>query len=207
MAWAKLFAVKDNAIGEVARVDADRIYILVYPEHFHKVRVGSIIAIDSEGIKPVGVVIRTAQESRRGQIQPLRKPREDLLKLYPDIENYYRLVSTVAYTSHVNEDILYHVRASMPRLHDLAFLVDSNELLDAFFRAGEKWDFSFLSYIIREGAEPTSIKELFFTHRKYFLERAPDIKNLIYEVARSLYRAGIRDTMSQYLECIIEVLR
>jgi len=206
MSWAELFSRKENAIGEVTGVDAGRIEIFVYPECYPRIRVGSIIAINSEEIKPVGLVIRMAHRPRHGQIQPLRKTRSEILKSYPDIDKYHRFVSTIAYTSHVRGDKLFHVRASMPRLHDLAFLVEIEDLLDAFFRPYGRWNFEFLRYFLMEGGGALELRELFFTHRNYFLSKSDDLKDIVEALAVALYKAGVRGNLARYIEDVLEIL-
>ncbi len=207
MSWNSLTAHKESAIGEVTGVDAGRIEIFVYPECYPRIRVGSIIVVNSGEIKPVGLVIRTAHRPRHGQIQPLRKTRSEILRSYPDLDKYHRFVSTIAYTSHIKGDLIFHVRASMPRLHDLAFLVESDELLDAFFRPNGTWNFDFLRYFLIEGAGPLEIRELFFTHGEYFLSRSSDLKDIVEALTVALYRSGIRGNIARYLEDALEALR
>ncbi|MEM4677474.1 MAG: hypothetical protein QXY55_06255 [Candidatus Korarchaeota archaeon] len=206
MVWTSLFAVKENAIGEVACVRAGEIDIFVYPEHYSEIRVGSIIAINSDQVKPVGLAVNIAHEPRHGSIHPLRKGREEILREYPDIDYQHRLVLTVVYSSHVKGNTLYHVPASMPRLHDLAFLVNSNDLLDAFFRPNGEWNFDFLRYVIEAGAQPLTLRGLFFTHRDYFLSKDPNCQSLVRALARPLYMADPKN-VGRYLECILEALR
>jgi len=203
--WESVFLDKTRAVGEVAGVEAGKIDVFVYPESYPLVRVGSILVVDSEGCKPIGIVMKLAHTSHHGSIVPLRKTRQEIRSAYPDIERYYRYVSTIVYTSNVVGGSVSHVRASMPRLHDLVYLVDSKELLDSFFRPQGEWNFEFLRYYIAEGSGNLEVRELFYTHREFFMEYQQEKKQVISAIVNSLRKSGVSN-IAAYLEDICDAL-
>ncbi len=203
--WGKLFVDKSKAVGEVAGVEAGKIEVFVYPEYYPRVRVGSVLAIDSEGSKPVGIVIKLAHTARHAGIVPLRKTRQEIRNAYPDIERYYRYVSTIAYTSNITSGNIVHVRTSMPRLHDLVYIIGSNDLLDAFFKPDGEWNFDFLRYYIAEGASILEIREFFYTYKEYFQDYRDDKEEVISKLVRVLLRSGVSN-VALYIEEIINML-
>jgi len=73
--WSELVALPDRAIGEVAGIEGSKIEVFIYPEHFPKIHVGSIIVINSGSIKPIGLVLKLAHTSKLGTFTPLKKPK------------------------------------------------------------------------------------------------------------------------------------
>ncbi len=203
--WAELLSDKNRAVGEVAGVEAGKIEVFVYPEFYPNIHVGSILLVDSENAKPVGLVLKLAHSTQHGQIMPLRKTRDELARIYPDIDRYYRYVCVMAYTSHLSGNRIVHVRASMPRLHDLVFVVNSDALLDLFLRPEGSWNFDFLRYYIAEGASSLELREFFYHHRDYFSRFGADRNSIVSKVARTLYLSGVSG-IGRYVEDICAVL-
>lgn len=191
MTWEEIFADKRKAIGEVAAVEGGKIDVLVYPEYYPKIRIGSILLFDSEYIKPIGIVITLLHRTRHGHITPLRKPRSEILKAYPDIDKYHKYVTTTVYTSHYENGEIRHYRQGMPRLHDLAFIVDGEQYLDQFFRPNGEWDLSFLNYYVSSGAGILEIKEFLLTHMAYIMSRNEHIDSFLSSLISELYKARL----------------
>lgn len=203
--WSKLLAEKNRAVGEIASVEGGRLEIFIYPEFYPRIHIGSILIVDSEETKPIGITLRLAHSARHGQMVPLHRTRSEISDMYPDIEKYHRFVSTVAYTSHLHGDKIFHVRSSMPRLHDLVFLVDSKGTLEHFFKPEGDWDFSFIRYYVAEGAGYLEIREFFYHHREFFLKFSEEKDEIISKIVYVLMKSGIRD-IAGFLEDINEVL-
>ena len=203
--WYELFSRKDNAIGEVAGVEAGRIEIYIYPEFYPSIHVGTILAINSEKIKAMGLVIKLAHSSRYGSFTPMKSTRQEIRQAYPDLDKYHNFVSTMVYTSHLYRDQIIHVRASMPRLHDLVYIVHNELLLDKFFKPKGSWDFSFLRYYILEGAGPLEVKEFFYKYKDYFIKHENEKECLIKEVTRILLKSRVKN-VPEYLEDLCDTL-
>ena len=169
MNWKQLIGDSKNAIGEVSGLSGGEIEVFIYPEYFNKVRVGSIIIINSRDIKPIGIVLKLAHKSKFGSFTPLKMTRDDLKKAYPDLEKYYIYSSTIVYTSHLTQNYnVIHARAGMPNLHDLAFLVEDSNLLLQFFKPNNQWNFNFLKYYFENGAGVSEFRDFIYTHRDFF---------------------------------------
>jgi len=203
--WDELFSSKDRAVGEVAAVEAGKIEIYVYPEFYPLIRVGSILSINSENTKVLGLVVKLAHRSKHGTFTPMKSTRYEIQKAYPDLEKYHNFVSTMVYTSHLHGNHVVHVRASMPRLHDLVYVVKDEPLLDMFFKPKGTWDLNFLRYYIVEGAGPLEVREFFYNHKDYFIKHMHEKESLIREITRALLKSGMND-IARYLEDICEVL-
>ncbi|RLE73901.1 MAG: hypothetical protein DRZ80_05480 [Thermoprotei archaeon] len=189
--WDYLFRRKDNAVGEVAGIESSKIEIYVYPEHFDKIRIGSIFLINSDDVKPIGLVLRLAHTSRYGSFTPMRMTRSEIQRAYPDLEKYHMFVSTIIYTSHLGRDQkIRHFRASAPRLHDLVYLVNDKELLDAFFRP-EMWDFNFLRYFFDEGAGVLEFRDFLYTYKEYFQSREAEKEEILEAMINSLLTSSV----------------
>jgi len=203
--WGELLSEKRRAIGEVASVEGGKIEIFVYPEFYPRVHIGSVLIVDSEETKPIGLALKLAHSARHGQMVPLHRTRSEISDMYPDIEKYHRFVSTMAYTSHLRGDEIIHVRSSMPKLHDLVFLVDSKSLLVRFFKPKDIWDFSFMRYYVAEGASYLELREFFYHHREFFSDFLSEKDEIVSRVVYALIKSGIRD-IAGFLEDINEVL-
>ena len=204
--WSRLFSQKENAIGEVAAVEAGKIEIYIYPECYPLVHIGDILAINAEGKKPIGLVLKLAHTSRYGSFTPMKSTRYEIQQTYPDLDKYHNFVSTMVYTSHLSSNSVVHVRASMPRLHDLVYLVSDKDLLDDFFKPGGSWNLSFLKYYILEGAGSLELREFLYNHRSYFERYRGEQEEIIRELTRILLKSGIKN-IAEYLEELCEFLR
>ncbi len=198
--WAKVFSVKDNAVGEVAAVEGNVFEVYLYPPYYPRVRIGTVMVVNSEGTKAIGIVVRLSHRSRLGSFNPLHRTRAEIEQAYPDLERYHNFVCTVAYTSHLDGNKLIHSRASMPRLHDLVYLVNDRELLHSFFNSRS---FDFLRYYIMAGAGPLEVKELFQLHAPIF--RKMNVNELARSIVKSSVRAGVSQPVA-YLEELNEIL-
>ena len=206
MSIESIFVNKENAVGEVAEVNNGMIEVLIYPEFHAKIKIGSIIIFDSEYVKPIGIVINQLHRTRHGHITPLRKPRAEILKAYPDLDKYHKYAVTVVYTSHYLDGKVRHYRSGMPRLHDLAFLVDKEEYLDAFFKPSGDWSLEFLEYYISAGAGPLEIREFLLTHLSYLSKNRDTIQEFLRELIYVAYKTKL-SKFSLFLEEIDKILQ
>jgi len=188
-----LIASKDSAIGEVASVEGEAFEVFVYPECYPRVHVGDIVIVDSGDEKAVGVVSRLSHRSRLGSFTPLHRTRSEIREAYPDIESYYLFTLTVTYTSHFNGREIVHMRGAMPKLHDLVYLIEDDELIRMFFDAG----FDFLLYYVEGGAGPLEVRELLHRHSNVLMSVPP--AELFENIARVLLRCWSQN-VSAYLE-------
>lgn len=192
--WRYIFSNKDNAVGEVASVDSDVFEVYLYPAYYPRVKVGTIIAVDSEGSKAIGIILKLSHRSRLGSFTPLRRTRAEIQQAYPDLERYHNFVCTAVYTSHVSGEKLLHYRASMPRLHDLVYIVEDHELLYDFFNTG---DFEFIRYYVSSGAGLLEMRE--FLHLHSSILRRFDIQYITRGLVRALMKSGVTQ-LADYLE-------
>jgi hypothetical protein len=211
IAWHALLSSNDKAIGEVANVKGGIFDIYIYPEFYPNINVGNIIVINAEKFKLLGIVLKLAHETRLGSFTPLRKSRNEINQTYPDLERYHSFVSTIVYTSHLNltseKPEIFHRRAGMPKLHDLAFIVKENDLLDTFFKPNGLWDFSFLKYYIKEGASIIEVNDLLYYHKDYIKSKINQDKKSFYKAfIKALIEAEIED-IATYMEILEEVLK
>lgn len=209
--WHALLSSNDNAIGEVANVKGGILDIYIYPEYYPNVNIGNIIVINAEKFKLLGIVLKLLHETRLGSFTPLRKPRNEINQTYPDLERYHSYVSTIVYTSHLDlssgKSEIFHRRAGMPRLHDLAFIVQEEDLLDTFFKPNGLWDFSFLKYYIKEGASIIEVSDLLYCHKDYIRSKINQNKKNFYKAfIKALIDAEIED-IATYMEVLEEVLK
>ena len=203
--WDFLFSKKNTAIGEVAGIEAGKIEVFVYPEFFNKVRIGSILVINSDSIKPIGLVLKLAHTSRYGSFTPMRMTRSEITKAYPDLEKYQMFVSTMIYTSHLDMDkSIKHFRAGAPKLHDLVYLVKEKPLLDAFFKP-RSWNFDFLRYFFEEGAGILEFRDFLYTHKRYFQEKTSEKEDVLRAIINSLLPSSV--DLRLVLQEISEILR
>ena len=206
MNWGQLFSNDNFIVGEVAFVNDNLIDVFVYPETFNVVYKGAILVVDGRRDNPIGVVIKKAHESSYSSFTPLRQTRDQLEQSYPDLNQYHRFVSTVVYTSILRGGKVYHFRSVMPLLHDRVFLVNDENLLDAFFKPEGEWDFTFIDYIVREVERrliPVDIREFFLNHSEYF-KRHRDEKS---EIVRALSEALIDHPYSLVVSILKELER
>ncbi|MHA1617378.1 MAG: hypothetical protein ACTSX9_08755 [Candidatus Njordarchaeales archaeon] len=206
--WENILGKKDQAIGEVAGTEGGIIEIFVYPEHFSKIRVGSILIIDSENQKPMGLVLKLAHSSRYGTFTPMKMTRTEISNAYPDIERYHLFVSTIAYTSYLDDaNIVRHGRAGPPKLHDLVYLIKSSDFdaLLSFFRPNNKWDFTFLGYFFAEGATKWEFRDFLLLYRDFFKRFENEKDNILQTLIRAISRAK-PELLSALLEEISEIL-
>lgn len=203
--WLKLRSDINNAIGEVASIEGDIIEIFVYPEKFHRIKVGEIVYIYSREVEPLGVVLKLMHSSRYRAFTPMKQDREEILKAYPDLQNYHRFVSSVVYTSHLVRDAVKHYRSSMPLLHDLVFVLDSFDLLEKFFKPDGRWDFSFLTYFIRAGADVIDIKEFLMRHLDFLKHFENEKDEIITSLTRVLSMFDFNDFYAIF-EFVEEIL-
>ncbi|GEM_PF-3605251 len=211
IAWHALLSSNDKAIGEVANVKGGVFDIYIYPEFYPNINVGNIIVINSEKFKLLGIVLKLMHETRLGSFIPLRKSRNEINQTYPDLERYHSFVSTIVYTSHLNltseKPEIFHRRAGMPKLHDLAFIVKENDLLDTFFKPNGLWDFSFLKYYIKEGASIIEVNDLLYYHKDYIKSKInQDKKNFYKAFIKALIEAEVED-IATYMEILEDVLK
>lgn len=209
--WNVLLSSNNKAIGEVANVKGGIFDIYIYPEYYSNVTIGNIIVINAEKFKLLGIVLKLAHETRLGSFTPLRKSRNEINQIYPDLERYHSFVSTIVYTSHLDltseKSEIIHRRAGMPKLHDLAFTVQENDLLDTFFKPNGLWNFSFLKYYIKEGASIIEVNDLLYCHKGYIKSKINQDKKSFYKAfIKALIEAEVED-IATYMEVLEEVLR
>lgn len=183
MRWEEI-TQKCEVIGEVSRVHESKIYVYVYQDKLHLVRIGSIVAVDSEGDKPMGVVLSVSVEPRAQTITPTRgMSREEIATAYPDIETAYHIrTAVVVYTSYLDTSgRIVHGRSRMPSLHDRVYILSDCDLLREFFAPDGQWNFEFLMYYIEGGASLTSLLDFITTHAEFF-RRHDSEKSEIVEV-------------------------
>lgn len=186
--WDELFSDKEGAVGEVAAVEGNLIEVFVYPEHFHRVRVGKVVAISSEGDKPMGLVLRLAHTSGLGSFTPMKRTRQEIAQTYPDLDRYHKFTSAVAYTSHMSHRGVVHSRSAMPRLHDLVFLVEPHDLLKAYFKPNGAWDLRFLGYFTAAGASLLELSEFIEVHKDFIMKE--DLEGFALSMASALISSG-----------------
>ena len=188
--WDVLEQNKIKCIGEVANVEDNFIEVFVYPEFFYKIRIGTIIYIASEKVKPIGLVSRLIHSSRYKGFTPLRVPRDSIQKAYPDLTDYHKFISSLVYTSHLERGKVKHFRSAMPLLHDLAYIVDESHLLNEFFKPDGDWDFSFLEYYVRTVNSFPELRDFFMNYSGYFKENRKDADLIVSEIADVLLGVG-----------------
>ncbi|MGQ4892597.1 MAG: hypothetical protein ACP6IP_08930 [Candidatus Njordarchaeia archaeon] len=186
--WSELISMKDNLIGEIANVDGDILDIFVYPDKFNLVAVGSIIIVETENVKPLGIVLKKAHKAKYNSFTPLKKSRGELAEAYPDLEAYHDFVTTVVYTSVLRDDEIKHFRGPLPKLHDLVYIVRSENLLESFFKPGGNWDFSFLEYYLASGATHLEIREMFYNNLNFFSTKKLEKQEIIASLAKYVSR-------------------
>ncbi|HDD25634.1 MAG TPA: hypothetical protein ENF75_00900 [Acidilobales archaeon] len=205
MKWHELISVPQKAVGEVASVEGSKIEVFIYPEYFSDVGIGSLMVINSLGsIKPIGLVLRLAHTSRLGTFTPLRKPRSEIMRMFPDLENYHKFVVTLSYTSHLTNGDVRHYRGPMPRLHDLVYLVNDEELLLNFFKPDGRLNLDFLIYFISDGASLTELRDFIFKYSKLISSKI-GIYEFIGEMVKVLTKVGVKDVIP-YIEETIKTL-
>ncbi len=209
ISWNAFLSFNEKAIGEVANVKGGVFDIYIYPEYYPNIAIGDIIVINVEKNKLFGIVLELAHETRLGSFVPLRKSRNEINQAYPDLEKYHSFVSTIVYTSHLDLSLerpkIIHKRAGMPRLHDLAFIIQESGFLEAFFKPNG-WDFGFLKYYVKEGASLIEISEMFYHHKNYIKSKGNEDKENLYKAFMyALIEAGISD-IAPYMELLEEVL-
>ncbi|MHA1609354.1 MAG: hypothetical protein ACTSUJ_05040 [Candidatus Njordarchaeales archaeon] len=206
--WDIIMSDKTRAIGEVAGIEGGKIEIFVYPEYFSRVRIGSILIINSEQYKPMGLVLKLAHSSRYGTFTPMKMTRSEITSTYPDLERYHLFVSTIAYTSHLDErKNVKHARAGPPKLHDLVFLVnnDQHKALSSFFKPNNSWNFDFLRYFFAEGASRLEFRDFLIFYRDFFEKMRNEKENILQALIKSIIRAGV-EHIGEWLEEISDVL-
>jgi len=204
--WDVLFSNKNNAVGEVAGIEAGVIEIYIYPEFYPQIGIGDILIINSENAKSIGIVLKLAHSSKYGSFTPVKMTRTEIIQAYPDLDRYHLFVSTIAYTSHIGSDNkIYHFRGTMPRLHDLAYLIKNKDLLRAFFKPINNWNFDFLRYYFAEGARLLEFREFIFRHRNLLKEYEEEKEDIIAAMVKVLSRIENID-LKRYLEELSEIL-
>ena len=197
--WSELISTEDNLIGEIANVDGDILEIFVYPEKFNSVAVGSIVLVNAEAIKPIGVVLKKAHSAKYNSFTPLKKSRGELAEAYPDLEAYHDFVTTAVYTSNLRSGYIRHFRGPLPKLHDLVYIINDDSLLEQFFKPRGNWDFSFLEYYLASGATHLEIRELFYNNQQFFTERKGEKQEIFASLAQYMARYGY-DKLEYVLE-------
>lgn len=197
---------KENAVGEVAGIESDIIDIFIYPDRFNEVGFGSILIVDAGEIKPVGIIVKIAHTSRYSSFTPMKMTRDEIKRVYPDIDLYHSFVSSIVYTSHINQsNEINHFRSIAPRLHDLVYLIDEEEFLDLFFRPHGQWDFSFLPYFFSYGGNILIFRDFINRYRDYFIKRTEDKESIIEAVVNAINRYHgemIHDVLIQMSEVL-----
>lgn len=204
--WMTYLSDRDKAIGEVAGIESEIINIHIYPEYFDKVGFGSILMINSINIKPIGIVIKIAHSSRYQTFTPIRMTRDEIKKTYPDLDLYHLFVSSIIYTSHIDPyNKIKHFRANAPRLHDLVYLIDNEELLEKFFKPENEWDFNFLGYFFNNGGNILVFRDFLFRHRDFFIKKSSEKKKIIESLISVMKKYGI-DIINDLLIQLTDVL-
>ncbi len=203
--WEVLIENKNKSIGEVAGIESDIIDVYIYPECYSKVSFGSILIINSSVTKPMGIVIKLAHLSRYPTFTPMRMTRDEIEKTYPDLETYHLFVSSIVYTSHLDEDKVRHYRSSSPMLHDLVYLINDENLLDAFFKPEGQWDFSFLNYLFNYREGVFTFRDFLNKYKYYFSRRESEKEYIVEAIIREVERYH-REILSDVLLQISAVL-
>lgn len=205
--WGMLISDDKYLVGEVAHIEDDIIDVFIYPEKFKDVSKGSILLINSEVLKPIGVVVKTAHSARYASFSPLRLDRTSLDDAYPDIKNYHKFVSTIVYTSVLKDDKVLHYRYSAPLLHDQVYIIRENSLLEKFFKPRGKWDFSFLEYLLNHGLNHLDLREIFFSHLNFFEANWGEKAHIIESVSKYLSRHSfdVLEKLIEDLEVMLDV--
>jgi len=178
--WMIYLGDHDKAIGEVAGIESEIINIHIYPEHFDKVSFGSILIVNSLNIKPIGIVVKLAHLSKYPTFTPIRMTRDEIEKTYPDLDLYHLFVSSIIYTSHIDSyNKVMHFRSNAPRLHDLVYLINNEELLERFFKPEGEWDFNFLGYFFNHGGNIFVFRDFLYRHKDFFIKRLDEKEKII----------------------------
>jgi len=198
--WRTILSLKDGAVGEIASVENNVFEVYIYPVYYPKIRVGTILAVNSETNKAIGIILKLSHRSRLGGFTPLHRTRAEINQAYPDLDRYHDFVCTSVYTSHFNGENLFHYRASMPRLHDLVYIIEDSELLHDFFNTG---NFEFIRYYILSGANLLEIREFLNLHSQIL--RKLDRQWIVNNLMRALLKAGVTQ-LAGYLEELSEII-
>lgn len=199
--WDILESNQSKCIGEVASVEGNFIEVFVYPEFFHKVKIGTILYIASEKVKPIGLVSKLIHSSRYRGFTPLKSSREEIQRAYPDIKDYHRFISTLVYTSHLDQGRVRHFRSAMPLLHDLVYIIEDSDMLDEFFKPNGDWDFSFLEYFARSITSYLELKDFLMNYSDYLKENQSESELIVSMISDVLLKVGFHE-----YDKVIEVL-
>ncbi len=181
----------EKAIGEVAGIESEIINIYIYPEYFSEISYGSLLVINSVNIKPIGIIVKLAHSSKYPTFTPMRMSRDEINRAYPDLDLYHLFVSSIIYTSHIDQKgEIKHYRSSSPRLHDLVYLLN-NDLLEAFFKPSGDWDFSFLGYFFHSGGDIFVFRDFLYRYRDFFLKRSSEKERIIDSIVKAVRKYRI----------------
>jgi len=124
--------------------------------------------------------------------------------MFPDLEKYYKFVVTLSYTSHVINDEVSHYRTSMPKLHDLAYLVNDPDLVAGFIKPSGILNLDFLMYYISDGASIIEFRDFILNYSR-IINKITSRKEFIDGLVKVLTKIGIRDVIT-YIEEVVRIL-
>lgn len=190
-----------DAIGEVFGIDGDNIDIFVYPEYLPWIRIGDILAVETDWGYAIGIVLNASYRAQRS-FRVLKMRLETLRKNVPDIYRFHLLLTRMIYTSRFEGGRVIHMRGGTPMLHALTYKLDE-ELLNNFLFLNGKLNLSFLKRYIEAGAGPEAIKHfidvnrdvLFAEGEERFLNVLLDVLTKIEDVNIISYIKAVSDYM------------
>ncbi len=207
MSWNRIYADISRAVGEVASYNGDEIELFVYPEKFDRLVVGKLVLINCSGpVKVLGIVKELIHAPRHSSFSPLHMTRAEIEKAYPDLSEYHRFSSTIVYTSVLRGEKVSHTRIIVPRLHDLAFIVEDKDLLLRFFMPGGSLDLTFMRYYLKH-VDTTTFRDFLITNHDVISKIISNDRNFsefIKKITIELIKLG--KSPEKYLSEISEIL-
>ena len=154
------------AVGEVASIHGSEVIVYIYPHRYPEVSVGEVLLINSGDHYPIIIIDRNIHRARREQgFTPLMTGHDELKEIYPDADRLYiYAVSgiTVGF-SDKKGGVTIGIGPS-PRLHDFAYIMDSNDRSDLFL-ADREADFTILRYLLHSRNDPILLREFLIKNR------------------------------------------
>lgn len=163
--WLKI--KNSEPIGEVFSIDGDYIDIFIYPEYLPWIKVGEILAIETDWGYAIGITLHTSYRAQRS-FRALKLNIDMLRKNIPDIYRFHILLTKLVYTSRFENGEVKHMKGGSPLLHSLTYTLP-NDTITNFFKPKDKLDLTFLRRYIINGASPDAIL--------YFIDRYKDVIN------------------------------
>ncbi len=188
-------------IGEVFSIDSDYVDIFIYPEFLQWIRVGEILAVETDWGYALCIALSTSYRAQRS-FRALKLDMEVIRKNIPDIYKFHVLLTRAVYTSRFENGSIIHMKGGTPLLHALAFKIP-DDAIENFLKPKGKLDLSFIRSYIKAGATPEDLK--YFINRYYEIISKVDSVDFVRELARILSSIENIDPL-RYIKVVSEFM-